>query len=202
MRSIRQKGGGLTNFVFEVGHARGEWVVRINPDRRKLAAYLKERRAVGRARAAGVPTARILEIGNRLVPCAYMILERIRGRNATLHPAREAILRDLGGYAARINRIRTRGFGSTFGWSKAPPGCSRTWRGYLHGELQLEQRLRLFRQHRLLAPRKVESLRALLEGAAPRHTALNHGDLRLKNTLVDARGKIVAIIDWENCTSS
>ena len=28
-----------------------------------------------------------------------------------------------------------------------------------------------------------------------------HGDLRLKNVLVNEAGKIAAIIDWENCTS-
>jgi len=31
--------------------------------------------------------------------------------------------------------------------------------------------------------------------------ALNHGDIRLKNVIIDDGGKIVALIDWENCTS-
>jgi hygromycin-B 4-O-kinase len=31
---------------------------------------------------------------------------------------------------------------------------------------------------------------------------LNHGDLRLKNVLVDKQGKITAIVDWEHCVSN
>jgi aminoglycoside phosphotransferase (APT) family kinase protein len=31
--------------------------------------------------------------------------------------------------------------------------------------------------------------------------SLNHGDMRLKNVIVDAAGKITAIIDWEECCS-
>ena len=35
-----------------------------------------------------------------------------------------------------------------------------------------------------------------------RTSALNHGDLRLKNVIVDAKARIVAILDWEHCISS
>ncbi|MGK2863516.1 MAG: phosphotransferase family protein [Chitinophagaceae bacterium] len=31
---------------------------------------------------------------------------------------------------------------------------------------------------------------------------LHHGDLRLKNIMVNEKGEIIAIIDWENCISS
>jgi aminoglycoside phosphotransferase (APT) family kinase protein len=32
--------------------------------------------------------------------------------------------------------------------------------------------------------------------------SLTHGDIRLKNVLLDEKGKIRAILDWENCTSN
>ncbi|MEO5673345.1 MAG: phosphotransferase [Chitinophagales bacterium] len=32
--------------------------------------------------------------------------------------------------------------------------------------------------------------------------ALNHGDIRTKNILIDDKGKISAIFDWENCIST
>ena len=202
VRTIRQRASGLTNFVFEVRHAGGACVVRINPDPSKIGSFMKERWAARQARAAGVPTARILEVGNKIVPLPYMILECVRGSPATRHPAREAILHELGRYAARINRIRTYGFGGTTRRAGAGPGCKSTWQEYLQGELQLAARLRLLREQHLLPPRKLRFLRTLLEAGASRRPMLNHGDLRLKNTLVDARGKIVAIIDWENCTSN
>ena len=31
---------------------------------------------------------------------------------------------------------------------------------------------------------------------------LSHGDIRLKNVVLNERQKIVAILDWENCTSN
>ena len=31
---------------------------------------------------------------------------------------------------------------------------------------------------------------------------LHHGDLRLKNVMADQKGRITAIIDWENCISA
>ena len=31
---------------------------------------------------------------------------------------------------------------------------------------------------------------------------MNHGDLRLKNVIVDDEGRIQAILDWENCSSN
>ena len=35
-----------------------------------------------------------------------------------------------------------------------------------------------------------------------REPRLNHGDLRLKNTLVDASGQVCAVIDWEFATAA
>src|SRR5262249_34017298 len=35
-----------------------------------------------------------------------------------------------------------------------------------------------------------------------RAPSLNHGDIRLKNVIVNEKNKILAIIDWENCTSN
>ena len=31
---------------------------------------------------------------------------------------------------------------------------------------------------------------------------LNHGDIRLKNVIIDDKAKIIAIIDWEDCSSN
>jgi aminoglycoside phosphotransferase (APT) family kinase protein len=51
---------------------------------------------------------------------------------------------------------------------------------------------------------KLEKIRAvLLEAAGDRRKpALNHGDLRLKNVLVGEKGRISAILDWENCSAN
>src|SRR5262245_37792352 len=67
-RRLILRGGGLTNVVFEVEHDAGPLVVRLSSDRARINAYIKEQWAVAKARAAGVPTQEILEVGNAVVP--------------------------------------------------------------------------------------------------------------------------------------
>jgi hygromycin-B 4-O-kinase len=111
---IAREAGGLSNLVFSVDHDAGEFVVRLNPSRAMLKVFLKEQWAIARAREAGVPTPEVLDVGSDPLP--YMILRKSQGEPATFHPDRIRILHDLGGYAARINSIRTHGFGDSFDW--------------------------------------------------------------------------------------
>jgi aminoglycoside phosphotransferase (APT) family kinase protein len=176
----------------------------MNPDPTKLNAYIKEQWAVSKAREVGVPTAEILEVGNEIIPHPYMISRKAEGKEATEHPERLAIVREMGRYAALINSVPTDGFGSVFDWSSNQLSRNATWKEYLHGEFQLEARLALLKKHRLLPPKKLEHLRTTLEKAGKRSLKphLNHGDIRLKNVLVDESGKITAFLDWEHCVSS
>ena len=202
-KRIEHQGSGLSNFVFLVHHAEGDFVVRISPDPTRINAFIKEQWAVGKAREAGVPTPEILEVGNSVIPHPYMVARRVRGRDATEHPERFSILREMGRYAALINSIPTTGFGSVFDWSSNQLSRNATWKEYLHGELRLDARLELLGKQRMLSPARLKALRGVLERAAKRSSkpALNHGDVRLKNAMVDDTGKITAIIDWEDCVS-
>jgi hygromycin-B 4-O-kinase len=114
------------------------------------------------------------------------------------------ILNELGHYAACINSIPTRGFGGTFDWSHNQLSPCVDWDEFLRREFGLENRLRTLRRLRLVERAKLEKIRAVLESAnlKPRAPSLNHGDLRLKNVLVDDKGKISAILDWENSSSN
>jgi aminoglycoside phosphotransferase (APT) family kinase protein len=202
-RRVEHQGSGLSNFVFLVHHAEGDFVVRISPDPTRINAFIKEQWAVTKAHEAGVPTAEILEVGNSVIPHPYMVARRVQGRDATMHPERVAILREMGRYAALINSISTTGFGSVFDWSSNQLSRNDTWKEYLHGELRLDARLEILRKQRMLSAPKLKTLRSTLERAAKRSTkpALNHGDIRLKNVMVDDAGKITALIDWEHCVS-
>ncbi len=202
-KRIEHQGSGLSNFVFLVHHTEGDFVIRISPDATRINAFIKEQWAVGKAREAGVPTAEILEVGNSVIPYPYMVVRRVAGRDATVHPERLAILREMGRYAALINSISTTGFGGVFDWSSNQLSHNATWNEYLHGELRLDTRLEILRKQRMFNPTRLKTLRTLLESAAKRSakTALNHGDIRLKNVIVNEAGKITAIIDWEDCVS-
>ena len=61
----------------------------------------------------------------------------------------------------------------------------------------------MLRRHNLLDRQKLTKLqRAITKIEKWDLTpSLNHGDLRLKNVIADEKGKILAIIDWENCIS-
>jgi aminoglycoside phosphotransferase (APT) family kinase protein len=196
--------GGMTNIVFVVHHDEGEFVVRIGQNPGKINAYIKEQWAVVRAQKAGVPTSEILEVGNEVIPTPYMISRRVSGRAATYHPERMNILRQLGRYTALIHTIRTDGFGNVFDWSNNQLSRNETWADFLFQEISLEARLGILGKYKMLSPSKLKELGDVLErgGGKKAVPGLNHGDIRLKNVLVDQAGKITALIDWEDCMSS
>jgi aminoglycoside phosphotransferase (APT) family kinase protein len=201
---IVYKPTGLTNYVFLVNHAEGQFVVRISPDPGKLKAFIKEQWATLQAREAGVPTPEVLEVGNGAVPEPYMIAREVSGTEATFHPNRPRILSEMGRYGAIINSIKTTGFGSTFDWSHDKLSRNETWKEFLDGELKAQEGLQTLEKLKMLTPAQVRKLRAIFDDArkARVRPSLNHGDLRLKNVIVDQQGEISAIVDWEDCISS
>ena len=202
-KRLTHRAAGLSNFVFEAEHAGGQFVVRIAPKADKLNAYIKEQWAMRRVRELGVPTPEVLEAGSDVIGVPYMIARRVRGEEAIHHPGRLDVLRGMGRYTALINQVPTTGFGSTFDWSANRLSRNDSWSAYLQNELRLDQRLETLRKYRMLSPAGLRKLRALVVAIGRRRRAptLNHGDMRLKNVLVDDAGKIIAIIDWEECCS-
>ncbi len=203
-KRITYQAEGLSNFVFLIQHAEGEFIVRIAQSPGKINAYFKEQWAVTKAREAGVPTVEILEVGNEVIPTPFMISRYACGQAATQHPERLAILHEMGRYAALINGISTQGFGSVFDWSNNQLSHNKTWAEFLFQEIKLEARIGILKKHKMLPPPKLKRLSDILEKAAGRNMQpmLNHGDVRLKNVLVNEAGKITAFIDWEDCMSN
>jgi aminoglycoside phosphotransferase (APT) family kinase protein len=203
-KRIVVQGGGLTNFVFMVSHAEGELVLRLSPDPAKINQYIKEQWAIRKVRELKVPTPDILEVGNEVVPHPYMISRKVEGKEATFHPQRIDILREVGRYGALINSIRTTGFGSTFDWSNNKLSKNNDWDNFLDRELSLGHRLETMEKQKILSKAQIKKITAILRGLGKlsKHPTLNHSDLRLKNVLVNEKGTITAIIDWENCISS
>ena len=199
------KRSGLTNWVFAVNHVEGQFIVRISDDPEKIKIFRKELWATQKAREAGVPTSEVLAVGDEVVNEPYMITRRVTGSEATHHPKRNNVIHDMGEYAATINSIKTHGFGTNFEWSDEPkPTAKRTWAEYLEQEWRLDDRLSTLRAHDLITCEKEAELRQIIENSKDASTkpALNHGDLRLKNVIVDDDGEITAILDWEDCLST
>ena len=200
---IVYRSSGRTNFVFAVNHVEGQFVVRISPDLERLAEFRKERWATEKVRQAGVPSPEVLAVGNDVIAEPYMISRRVTGTEASHHPKRQRIVQQMGEYAAIINSIRTESFGANFDWTDTGDKYL-TWEDYLHGEFRLDERLEFFATERILSKADLDMLAQILEDTKTRSIkpALNHGDLRLKNVIVDEDGEVAAIIDWGECLST
>ncbi len=197
-------GGGLTNMVAQCRAGTDEFVVRLNPDAAKVHDFLKEQWAIAQAASVGVPVPTVLEVGNAEDGTAYMISRRVAGLPATHHPDRLAVLRELGRCAALLHGVATSGFGPVFDWSRNRLSRADSWTDYLRDVFDAEGRLHAVRTIGRLpadvADRLAARLREMQRWRKP--AVLHHGDLRLKNTLVDEGGRLTALIDWENCASS
>ena len=201
---MHYKSAGLSNFVFEARHAEGDFIVRISPDQAHLDAFIKEHWCEQAARKAGVPTAEILETGCSVIPFPYVIARSVKGSEATDHPERSKIIRELGRLAEKINGIRTEGFGETFDWSNNQLSRNKRLKDYLEGEYRYEGRIETLDRSRICPPETIKALKRITREmlTMTARPSLNHGDLRLKNVIADEAGKISAIIDWEKAVSS
>lgn len=200
---IVYKSSGRTNYVFAVNHVEGQFVVRISPDPERLNQFRKEWWASQKVREAGVPSPEVLAVGNDVGSEPYMITRRVTGTEASHHPKRDRIIHEIGRHAAIINSILTNGYGANFDWTSREENHV-TWAGYLEHEFELEKRLRVFNENKMLQETKLAELSQIIRDAAPGRgqPSLNHSDLRLKNVIVDEGGDIAAIVDWEECIST
>ena len=201
-RRVAHKTSGLSNFVFEVTHAEGDFIVRISPEPTRINSFIKEQWAQNKAREAGVPVPEILEVGSHVINQPFMISRVVEGCEATFHKKRFEIVREMGCRAALINSIKTKGFGETFDWSSNQLSHNETWREFLENEWRFEEKLAALEKRKMLDAAKAKKIRKILIDAGRQNPALTHGDIRLKNVMVNDEGKITAFLDWENAASN
>lgn len=191
------KSGGVTNRVFEAHLSQGQIIVRLGSDANKVAIFEAERHAIARAGEAGIPVPQVFAVGE-IGGWGYMISQHISGGPAMHHPSRLQILEDLGRLATRIHAIRMEDFGGTICGTAGATG-SPSWRTWFIDEFKAEARLGSLAGNGMLSLRQQEILEATLRSVAAWDgpPVLNHGDLRLKNVIVDTAGSIQGLIDWE-----
>lgn len=205
VKQAKPLGGGLTNLVYEIDANGGPYIIRIGKHPGKIKDYLKEQWAIGQAEAKGVPVPEVLEVGAELVPAPYMISRLVGGVEGTQFADPLSLLTEMGRLTALIHRVPTSGFGHTFDWSDNKLSRKETWGEYLRREMKLEERLDVLRKNKMLSPTQSRGLRAVLRDINnwDKAPVLNHGDMRLKNVIVDDKnGKIKAVLDWEFCCSN
>ncbi len=202
--SITSLSGGLSNYVFLAKLPGDDLVVRLSDKPEKITLFLKEQWAVDKARSNEIPVPDILEVGNEIIPLPYMVVRKINGEAATNYIDRKQLLHDMGGYAAKINSIPTNNYGNVSDWSENILSKNNSCKEYLHKELNVMYRLNTLIKYKMILPKTVKEIKSNLAEMESwkKKPSLNHGDIRFKNIMIDNQGKIISIIDWENCTSN
>jgi aminoglycoside phosphotransferase (APT) family kinase protein len=203
-KQLKYLSGGLTNFVFSFRAGEDSYVIRVSPDPLRLNLFIKEQWANARAKTAGIPVTEILEVGAELIGLPYMVTRSIEGEDATHHPKRLEILKELGRIGAKINSVRTKGFGQTFDWSDNKLSRNSSFKDWLYDEYDAEGKVKSLEKHKLITPERSKRVMKTFRESARSNArpSLNHSDLRLKNVIADEDGRIKALIDWEGCTSN
>ncbi|MBM7565057.1 phosphotransferase family protein [Paenibacillus sacheonensis] len=198
-------GKGFINQVCVVKTASRKVVVRMN-DTGTYPNYAKEKWCMEQAAAAGIPGPEALAIGIA-DETAYMILTFVDGDNGvdSAVPNTE-IWRQLGRYAKRIHAIPVKGYGENLidpvhGEFHSPPhpGSDGSWLGYVkHNIHSLTEHDRLIKLG-VLTPVQSNRARELFEHLKNQtfRFGLIHGDLSIKNTIVDRTGQVI-VLDWGN----
>ncbi|SEO03621.1 phosphotransferase [Paenibacillus sp. OV219] len=200
---------GIINQVCVVETESHKVVVRMN-GKDTYASFVKEKWCIEQVAAAGIPSPDVLSIGIN-DETAYMIQTYITGDNGVdcLVPKTD-VWRILGSYAKLIHSIPVEGYGENLidplhGRFESPAhaGSDGSWHGYVqHNINSLTDDDRLIE---LGVISQMESLRvrSLFEKMKKERFrfGLNHGDISLKNTIVNDAGQ-VHLLDWGNAAVS
>jgi aminoglycoside phosphotransferase (APT) family kinase protein len=189
-------GKGSVNKVFIVEAATVKVVVRMSDSGGASDEYAKEAWCIEQAAARGVPVPSVMSVG-RCEGHAYIIQTYIAGDEGRDSPApRPAIWRELGRYARLIHSIPVPGFGLKL--SEITRGDARKdWLRYLEYNIESLTEDDALIGLRVLTRAQSKTIRGVFEGLRGREFAfgLNHGDISLKNTVVDGGGR-VHLLDW------
>jgi aminoglycoside phosphotransferase (APT) family kinase protein len=189
-------GRGSVNKVFIVEAVNHKVVVRMSDRGEALDEYTKEAWCIEHAAARGVPVPSVISVG-RCEGNAYIIQSYIAGDEGRDSPAPKlGIWRELGRYAKLIHSIGVAGLGLRL--SEITQGDARkSWLRYLEYNIEsLTENDPLIKLKVLTRPQS-KFIKGVFAGLRGREFifGLNHGDISLKNTIVDIRGR-VNLLDW------
>ncbi|HYH83930.1 MAG TPA: aminoglycoside phosphotransferase family protein [Pyrinomonadaceae bacterium] len=195
-------GKGSVNKVFVVAAGDNKIVVRMSERAQAPDEYAKEAWCIERAAALGVPVPAVLAVGRR-DGYAYIVESYVAGDEGSDSRAAESyIWRELGGYARLIHSIEVAGLGLKL--SDMTRGDARaSWLQYLEYNIEsLNEDDQLIKLN-VLTHSQSKSIKRIFADLRAREFVfgLNHGDISLRNTIVDGRG-VVSLLDWGSAEAS
>ncbi|MBS4194143.1 aminoglycoside phosphotransferase family protein [Lederbergia citri] len=202
-KSFQIIGKGSVNQVCVAETDNSKVVVRMN-NAGTYSSFVKESWCIEQARAVGIPSPEVLSIGI-VDETAYMIQTFVDGENGldSTKPKLD-IWRQLGVYTKLIHTIPVKGYGENLintihGVFQSPShaGSDGSWLGYVNYNINSLTENDRFIELGVINQTESKRIRKLFEGLKKEkfHFALNHGDVSLKNTIVDNEGQVV-LLDW------
>jgi aminoglycoside phosphotransferase (APT) family kinase protein len=189
-------GKGRVNRVFIVEAVKHRVVIRMSDRGEALDEYSKEAWCIQHAAARGVLVPSVISVG-RCEGNAYIIQSYIAGDDGSDSSAPKlGIWKELGKYAKLIHTIGVPGFGLTL--SEITRGDARkSWLRYLEDNIESLTENDPLIKLKVLTQLQSKLIRDVFAGLRGREFTfgLNHGDLSLRNTIVDKRGR-VTLLDW------
>ncbi|WHZ56083.1 phosphotransferase [Metabacillus hrfriensis] len=197
-------GKGIVNKIYVVRTANHKVVIRMNDDPSSFREYEKERWCILKAIYKGIPSPEVLTIG-KIGNIAYMIqthIEGVNGVDATLD--KTYIWRKLGMYAKSIHTIEVKGFGEVlFDAEKkifqAPThdNFDGTWTSFVNYNITSLTKDDDLIWLGVLDYETSKQVKRRFQGLIDYdfNFGLNHGDLSLKNTVVNKNNEVY-LLDW------
>lgn len=196
-------GKGMTNQVCVVETESNKVVVRMN-DKDTFPSFIKEKWCIEQAAAVGIPGPEVLSIGI-VDETAYMIQAFVEGDNGLDSTVPKLnVWRRLGEYAKLIHSIQVKGYGGNLidpvhGEFQSPShaGSDGSWQGYVQYNINsLTEHDRLI-ELGVITQMESQRVRKLFEDlkSEPFRFGLNHGDISLKNTIVNQSNQVI-LLDW------
>ena len=190
-------GRGVVNQVFVAKRGGREIVIRLCDSPWASKQHEKEAWCIEQARGLGIRGPEVFRVGAR-DGAAYMIESFVHGAAGDELPAEAAldVWRRLGEYARAIHAVELDGFGIDLPDFTNGDAWGR-WLKYIDYNIEsLNERDELLKLG-VLAPDQLDEVRVIFEGLRRSvfRFGLNHGDLSLKNTIVDEAGH-VHLLDW------
>ncbi|MCQ4085525.1 phosphotransferase family protein [Saccharibacillus sp. JS10] len=205
-------GKGFVNEVWVAEAVGKKIIIRMNDeDSRAEKIYLKEKWCIEQASLVGIPSPEILELGVRdEVP--YMIQSFKNGVNGLEYEADPCELwRKIGKYASLFHQIPVKGYGEELKdaqrgefYSPPHPGSDGSWNGYLRYNINSLNDQDKLLELGVITREESRQAQFLFQKLAKKkwEFGLNHGDLSLKNILIDGsfsdHSLHVTLIDWGN----
>jgi len=187
------KDKGIVNLVYLVETKSGnKYIARLN-DISHVNEFKKEKWASDEARSIRVSTPEILHIGS-LENISYSIQEYIQGVHGVDYKDKIKLWHDIGKNARLVHSIKVKGFGDSIDENESFVGI---WNEYLDYNIKsLNEKDPLLKKE-ILTREQFFKVRKVFEKLKEKtfNFGLVHGDLSLKNSMVDTRDK-VWIIDW------